>query len=542
MYILGISGGFRVGNMDGAACLIHDNHIISAAEEERFVRVKHAAGLMPLNAIKYCLREAGISISDVDELVFAGATYKDIKDKLNRYFRFKFGHCPPITLVEHHLAHAASVFFVSGLESSNILTMDLSGDAVSTLMAYGSNSKIIKIKEFLRPNSLGAYYNIVTQYLGFNRNNDEYKIMGLASYGKPRLDLTWLLKKDLRGYIFNEDTIVRPSKGQPFPSVQEPAYSKKFLTKFRHPRLPESQITKYHMDFAASAQKLLEDVICHLVELLYKETGNRSICIAGGVGLNCVANAKVRKLPFVDNIFIQPASSDAGLAMGCALKAAVDGGFKFDRLKHAYYGPGYSNKEIKNLLDKIGCSYRRVDNIPLFVAQKLYRGYIVGWFQDRMEYGPRALGARSILADPQTNGMKDRINHLVKFREPFRPFAPSILMEYGAEYFYDFVENPFMTLNFDVLEAKRKKIPAVVHVDGTSRVQSVRRSDNPRYYDMIKYFYNKTSIPLVLNTSFNVREEPIVCTPYHAISTFYESGLDYLAINDFILEKNNKKL
>ena len=233
MYILGISGGFRAGNMDGAACLVRDNRIIAAAEEERFIRHKHAAGLIPLHASKYCLQEAGISIKNVDALVFAGATYTDIKSKLKRYFTFKLGFCPKVYLVEHHLAHAASAFFVSGFDRANILTMDLSGDGIATLLAFGSQRKITKIKEFTRQNSLGAYYNIITQYLGFNRNNDEYKVMGLAAYGKPVFNLSWLLKKTDEGYTFNQEAMVELKTGNPFPSMQEPVYSKKLLKKYQ---------------------------------------------------------------------------------------------------------------------------------------------------------------------------------------------------------------------------------------------------------------------------------------------------------------------
>jgi len=540
MYILGISGGFRIGNMDAAACLIRDNCIIAAAEEERFIRVKHAPGVIPLNAIRYCLSKAGISIRDVDCLAFAGSTYPVIKERLKRYFIFKLGYCPNIFLVEHHIAHASSAFFVSGFDNACILSMDLSGDGTSTLMAHGQGSKIIKLREFKRPNSLGAYYNIITQYLGFNRNNDEYKVMGLSSYGKPTIDLSWLIKKTPIGYAFNKEAMVKLPAHQPFPSFQEPLYSKKFINRFRYPRLPGSDITKYHMDFAASAQKQLEDVICHLAKLLYQMTECRNICIAGGVGLNCVANAKLRSLPFIDNIFVQPASSDAGLAMGAALKIAVNNRFKFSRLEHVYYGPGYSNREIERILKMTKCSYKFCDDISSFVAKKLSQGYIVGWFQDRMEYGPRALGARSILADPRLKNMKKKINSLVKFRESFRPFAPSILAEYARDYFIDCINSPFMTLNFSCIKEKCHKIPAVVHVDGTSRIQTVTRDANTKYYDLIKEFYNITSIPVILNTSFNVWDEPIVCTPYKAISVFYATGLDFLAIGDFILQKGRR--
>ncbi|MDP2905985.1 MAG: carbamoyltransferase C-terminal domain-containing protein [Candidatus Omnitrophota bacterium] len=542
MHILGLSGGFRQGNMDGAACLIRGNSIIAAAEEERFARIKHAPGLIPLNAIKYCLSEAKISIREVDLLVFSGSTYKGIKDKLRSYFLFRFGSCPEIALVEHHLAHASSAFFVSGFKDAGILTMDLSGDGISTLLAYGKGPKITKLREFRRPNSLGAYYNLVTQYLGFNRNNDEYKVMGLSSYGKPVFDLSWLLKKDAAGYIFNLNAMRKVPAGQSFPSMQEPLYSRSFLNHFTRPRVPGSRITRYHMDFAASAQNLLEDVIVHLAVELYRLTGSRNLCVAGGVGLNCVANARLRKLPFVDNIFIPPASSDAGMAMGSALKIAVGHGCKFERLSHAYYGPGYSNTDIERALKHIKCDFRRCDNVASFTAKKISEGKIIGWFQSRMEYGPRALGARSILADPAPADMKDRINHLVKFRESFRPFAPSILEEQAAQYFDGASDAPFMTMNFDARKDKINKMRAVVHVDGTSRVQTVKRSVNPIYYDMIKHFYRLSSTPVVLNTSFNVRDEPVVCTPYQAVASFYQSGLDCLVIGDYILEKRKNKL
>lgn len=542
MYILGINGGFRVGNRNATACLIRDNSIIAAAEEERFTRIKHAPGVMPINAVKYCLREAGISIRDIDYLVFAGSTYKNIKEKLSRFFNFKLGHCPKIILAEHHIAHAASAFFVSGFEDAGILTMDLSGDGVSTMMAHGKGNKIIKLREFLRPNSLGAFYNIITQYLGFERHEGDYKVMGLASYGKSDTDLSWLLKKTPSGYIFNEDAMVKVLPTESFPSFQEPLYTKKFLKRFPYPRLPNSKITRYHQNFAASAQKQLEDIICHLAKILYEMTGCRNICIAGGVGLNCVANAKLRSLSFIDNIFVQPASSDSGLAMGGALTVAVDNGFKFNGMEHAYYGPGYSNEDIEACLKDMKCSYKFSNNISSFVARKLSEGNIIGWVQGRMEYGPRALGARSILADPRSKNMKARINKIVKFREPFRPFAPSVLAEYAHEYFVDSVNSPFMTINFTVNKSVRRKIPAVVHVDGTSRIQTVTADTNPKYYNMIKEFYRITSTPLVLNTSFNVRGQPIVCSPYHAVSTFYATGLDYLAIGDFILQKAKKKI
>lgn len=535
-YILGISGGFRPGNRDGAACLVKDDEIVAAAEEERFARIKHAPGLIPLNAIKYCLKEANIDISLVDLLLYAGISHSDMKDRLKRCLEFNLGFSPPIDLVEHHIAHAASSFFASGFEKSNIITMDLSGDSVSTLLAFGDGNEITKVKEFNRPNSIGAFYNIITQYLGFTRQSDEYKVMGLSSYGKPYSDLSWLIDTTADGYSFNTQSIVNVD-GKPFPSVQEPLYSEEFLKQFKSPRKADEKITAYHKDIAASAQKKLEDIVLYLLELLYKETGNKNLCIAGGVGLNCVMNSRLLNSPWVENIFIQPASGDAGLALGACLQIALQAGKKIKRMTHPYYGPHYSNEDIEKILKIVKAPYYYHDDIPGFVAKKLSEGAIVGWFQGRMEYGPRALGSRSILADPRRKDMKDKVNMAIKFRESFRPFAPTILSEYGSEYFENFIDSPFMTLNFKAKKEKSHLIPAVVHVDGTSRVQSINRDTNPRYYAMIHEFYRITSIPLVLNTSFNIRNQPIVCNPQDAISTFFGTGMDYLAIGDFIVEK-----
>ncbi|MBI3599306.1 MAG: carbamoyl transferase [Nitrospinae bacterium] len=425
-YILGISGGFRPGNRDGAACLIRDDEIIAAAEEERFVRIKHAPGLIPINAIRYCLQEAGIDISSINLLLYAGISHSDMKDRLKRCLEFNIGFSPPIELIEHHIAHAASTFFVSGFSESNIITMDLSGDSVSTLLAFGEGNKINKIKEFKRPNSIGAFYNVITQYLGFTRQSDEYKVMGLSSYGKPSSNLSWLIDKTTDGYSFNTHSIVNVD-GKPFPSVQEPLYSEEFLKQFKSPRKADEKITTYHQDIAASAQERLEDIVLHLLELLYKETGNKNLCIAGGVGLNCVMNSRILGSPWVENIFIQPASGDAGLALGCCLQSASQLGKKFKRMTHAYYGPKYSNEEIEKIIKITKVPYYYHDDISGFVAERISEGKIIGWFQGRMEYGPRALGSRSILADPRQKDMKDKVNLAIKFRESFRPFAPTIL-------------------------------------------------------------------------------------------------------------------
>lgn len=542
MHVLGISGGIRSGNQDGAAVLINNDRIVAAVEEERFTRVKHAPGSLPENGIKYCLDIGGISIKDVNCVVFPGATYDDFENILGEFFEFRFNYAPQIRLIDHHLAHSCSAFYVSGFEEGMILTMDLSGDNKSTTMSYGKDGRIEELSYFMKPNSLGLFYSIITEYLGFQYDSDEYKVMGLASYGRPDVDLNWLLRTGTKAgqYVFDAQYATATIKpGASHPSRQLRLGSKKLWDRLGQPRRKEEPIVSHHADVAASSQKQLEQVAVDLVTWLHKETSSGNLCLAGGVALNCVMNQKLRSLPFVDQLFIQPAASDAGLALGGALAIASESGYHFPKMEHVFYGPSFSDQEIGRDISTFNLFYDHRKDVAKKTADALVQGKIVGWFQGRLEYGPRALGARSILADPRDERMKDKVNELVKFREEFRPFAPSILLEYVHDYFENAGNDPFMIITCTVREEKGQLIPAVIHVDNTARVQTVDKATNPLFYEVISEFYKKTGVPVVLNTSFNIKGQPIVLNPQQAISTFFGTGMDCLAIGSFFMEKKN---
>jgi carbamoyltransferase len=538
VYILGISGGIRSGHHDPAAALYRDGRLVAAAEEERFLRIKHSEGRLPENAIRFCLSQERIGIRDVERVAYGYATVPGMDQRLKNYFELKFGYCPPLTLVRHYLAHAASAFRISGFDDAMILSADVSGDSVSTLLSHGKGAEIRIVQAIQRPNSLGLFYSLLTQVLGFQRDNDEYKVMGLASYGKNEVDLSWLLSRGEGTYRFHhEDFMVAVGANQAFPSKQEGIYSPHLLERLGRPRLKDAPLEQRHMDLAYSAQKTLERAVIDLVTWLHGETGSRNLCIAGGVGLNCVMNQRLLALPFVDRIFVQPAASDAGTAIGAALEVVAERGFLPDAMEHVYTGPSFTGDEIRKALESYKLAFREEPDVCRFAAEKLSRGAIVAWFQGAMEFGPRALGNRSILADPRDPAMKDRINATIKFREDFRPFAPAVLEEKVEEYFRDGVVSPFMTLTFDVREEKRSQIASITHVDGTARIQTVGKKTNPRFHRLISEFDTITGIPMVINTSFNVKGQPIVCTPRDAVSTFFMTGMDYLVVGDYVLEK-----
>jgi len=538
MYVLGISGGIRSGHHDPAAALYKEGTLVAAAEEERFLRIKHSEGRLPENAIRFCLSQAGITIRDVGCMAYGYATVPGMGKRLKDYMLMKFGHCPELRLVPHYLAHAASAFRVSGFPDSMILSADVSGDSVSTLLAHGKGTDIRIIKSVARPNSLGIFYSILTQILGFQRDNDEYKVMGLASYGKQEVDLSWLLQFGSGEYRLNyQDHMIPVGPNQAFPSKQEGIYSDRLVERLGQPRLRDTPLTQQHMDLAYSAQKMLERCVIDLVTWLHSQTGSRNLCIAGGVGLNCVMNQRLLSLPFVDRIYVQPAASDAGTAIGAALEVVAEHGVKPELMSHVYTGPSYSNEDIRKALESYKVAYRREEDVCRFAAEKISQGSIVAWFQGAMEFGPRALGNRSILADPSDPAMKDRINATIKFREDFRPFAPADLEEHVGEYFHDGVKSPFMTLTFDVKPEMRHRIASITHVDGTARIQTVGKETNPRFHRLISEFHRLTGIPMVINTSFNVKGQPIVCTPRDAVSTFFMTGMDYLVLGDLVLSK-----
>jgi carbamoyltransferase len=540
MIILGISGGIRLGNWDAAAAIVQDGQLVAAAEEERFTRVKHAPGCLPTYAIRACLKQAGLTIRDVERVVFPGRTYANMDQRLGDYFRHVFGYAPPVELLDHHLCHAASAYHASGFDSALVITFDYSGDRLSTTVRRAKGREMTVLAEIPFDQSLGLYYAMITQHLGFDFGEDEYKVMGLSSYGRATYDLSPLLRAKPGGYEFNSAMLRRVSGvGEPPLSPQEPLFAEEFTRHFGPSRLKEAPFEGRHQDFAASAQEHLERIIVELARYYQVETGLSRLCVAGGVAMNCVVNQRLASLPEFEAVFVPPVAGDAGLALGGALEVACrEGDPSFRPLVHAAWGPDYTDDEIIQACQEVGARFCLEDDPGRRAAELIAAGHIVGWFQGRMEYGPRALGHRSILADPRLATMKDRVNAVVKFREGFRPFAPSVVEEHAATYFLDAFHSPFMTFTFDVSPGVADTIPAVTHVDGTARIQVVRKDTDPLYHSLISDVGRRTGVPIVLNTSFNIKGQPVVESPNQALSTFFGSGLDALVIGHCILEKS----
>jgi carbamoyltransferase len=535
MNILGISGGVMPGNQDSSAALLADGRLVAAAEEERFTGIKYANGLLPVNAIRFCLRHAGFHIEDIDFVASPGETYEGYKDILKRFFEYNFGFAPQIILVDHHTAHAASAYYASGFDKALILTMDFSGDGKSTTVNTGRDGKIETVKVYRRPDSLGIFYSAVTQFLGFQKDSDEYKVMGMSAYGRPVFDFDHILEIKDVGYVFHHGFMHRFGSKSPAPSKQERLFDHFPLPV--PPRIPQSPVNQVHYDVAASAQKQLEKAVLNLVRFHAEQTCMENLCLAGGVALNCLIHQKIRESGHVAKIFIPPVCSDAGLALGAAYIQAFSAGEKIQPLAHAYWGPEFSQEQIRDVLKRAGLNYIEISDPASHAAKLISQDRIVGWFQGRMEYGQRALGNRSILADPSDKAMKDRINSLVKFREEFRPFAPSVPDTEGSVYFENYRSSPFMTQTFTAKDITIQKAPAVVHEDGTSRIQSVFRETNSLFSDLITIFKKETGIPLVLNTSLNSYNDPIACEPHQALRTYFASGMDALIMGNFLLEK-----
>jgi carbamoyltransferase len=524
------------GNQDASAVLLVDGRLVFAQEEERFTRLKHAVGALPENAISAALGYANLTMKDIDLVAFH-TEYASFGEKLERYLVHLFGHCPALRFVNHHKAHAASAYYASGFEDAMVFTTDLSGDGISTTLSHGVGADIEEIRRYSKPQSLGIFYALVTQVLGFRRDSDEYKVMGMASYGSPTHDLSWLLRVEDGHYELDESYLPRVRKGATNPSKQEPMYSPAMLEKTGFVRRKGEAFTERHFDFASSAQHRLNDAAVSLVRWLHQRTGSRRLCVAGGVGLNCVMNQALLAMPEIDELFVQPAASDAGTALGAAYVAAVQEGEKLQSFEHAYLGNEFTDDKIRDAIATLGVRCRETDDPAEEAARAISDGNIVGWFQGRHEYGPRALGARSILADPRREDMKDRINIRVKFREEFRPFAPSVLAERGGEYFDLAGELPYMTVTCNVGDGAKDSIPSVVHVDNTARVQTVNSRCSPLYHELISNVSSKTGVPVVLNTSYNVKGQPVVNTPTQAIGTLYGSGMDTAILGSFVLEK-----
>jgi carbamoyltransferase len=537
---------------------------VAFVEEERFNREKHTKAF-PDKAIEFCLREAGIGIRDVHIVAFAhraGLDFRrgmaDLVRRLPRSARNaaaqplvdlnlvrkqqgfvrRWGYRGRVVNVGHHDAHAASAFFASDFDEAAVLTLDRGGDWLSTTLGHGQGATIRTLAEVRNPDSLGEVYTSLTWFLGFHPNADEGKVMGLAPYGRDRYvaefrDLVPLTPDGL--FRVNLDWFgyhVNPSP--------ERWLSRRFYDRWGRPRVPESELTDHHEDLAYALQAVTEEAGLHVANALQRTTGSKNLALAGGVALNSVMNARLlAETPF-ERIFIQPAASDAGNALGAALYVwhQVLGKPREWHMEHAFFGPDPGEPAMKEALATRKLPFREISDPHAEAARLLARSRIVGWFRGRAEVGPRALGARSILADPRRAQMKDIVNAQVKHREGFRPFAPAVLDERGAEYFDPYATNPFMLLVLPIREDKREVIPAVTHVDGTGRLQSVTREGNPEFHRLIEAFRAETGVPVVLNTSYNLRGEPIVNTPDEAIEDYLKTGIDALVLGPYLLEKD----
>jgi carbamoyltransferase len=560
--VLGISCYYH----DAGAALVRDGELVAAAEEERFNRQKHYNDF-PEQAIQYCLREAGITIDQVDHIGF----YEKPLVKFNRILETVLAYWPlsyrawlkamplwlghrlrigpeiqrklgtdqEILYSQHHLSHAASAFLVSPFEEAAIITADGVGEWTTTAWGVGRGNRIEIIKELRFPHSVGLLFSAITAYLGFRVNDAEWKVMGLAPYGRPKYVDKFREVVDIK-----DDGSIRLNLRY-FAHGYSTArtFNSRWEKLFGQPQRPrESELTDFHRDIAHSGQKIVEEIMVKTAGHVRRETGLDNVCIAGGVGLNCVANWRILQESGFKNIFIQPAAGDSGGALGTAFyiyNCVLDNPRTF-RMEHGCWGPSFSNPDIEAMLKRAGADYAVVDNEEELLgraAQMIADGKVVGWFQGRMEFGPRALGSRSLLADARDPKMKDVINAKVKFREAFRPFAPSVLKEHAHEYFEvpEGMDLPYMLLVPKVREDKRSVIPAVTHQDGTGRVQTVTEEHNGRYYRLIRAFQRLTGVPVVINTSFNVRGEPIVCTPHDAYNTFVNTGIDALVIGSYIV-------
>ena len=593
--VLGISAFYH----DSAAAIIVDGKIIAAAQEERFTRKKHDASY-PKNAINYVLKESGLKLNEVDHVVFYEKPFLKFERLLETYIGFSpsgfksfsmsmplwlseklfqkkmlfdalkeqdnnFNDIKKINFSEHHLSHAASAFFSSPYEEAIILTLDGVGEWATTTISLGKNNKINILKEIHFPHSLGLLYSAFTYFLGFKVNSGEYKVMGLAPYGEPRfkdiiLEKLIDVKEDgsfrLNMDYFNYATGLTMTNNK---------FAKLFNMKRRE---PENELSQIHMDIAASIQAVTEEIVLKITRFLFKEFKLPNLCMAGGVALNCVANGKILKEGLFKNIWIQPASGDAGGALGAAQafyyqeldnKRKI---LKTDLMSGSYLGPQFTDDQVENELKSCGANYKKLtsDQIIKDTAKALSEEKAVGWFQGRMEFGPRSLGNRSIIADSRSEKMQKNLNLKVKYRESFRPFAPAVLFEKVSEWFEINSESPYMLLvanvkkskqiqmtneqknlfGIDKLNVKRSSIPSVTHVDYSARIQTVHKETNPMFYKLIEEFDKITKYPVLVNTSFNVRGEPIVCSATDAFNCFMGTDLDLLVCNNFILYKDNQ--
>jgi carbamoyltransferase len=565
LYFLGLSSYAH----DSAVALLEDGRVLAVIEEERFNRQKHT-GEFPARALRHALSAHGLDLSDIDEVgFFARPLHLMIRRGLRalRYLpasieeftrkspttamhvltlerrlrhdsiearrppRFRFSY------VDHHLAHAASAFHVSPFEEAAIFCIDGAGEDITTWFGHGQGTRTVRRHAIRLPHSLGLFYSAVTHWLGFKPWGGEGKVMGLASYGDP--DRFYRDMRELVRWTEDGKLAIDLRYVSYHLSGWERWVSPAFVARFGPAREPESEMTRHYEDVSAALQRVVEEAALALVRHLHRLVPSRNLCLAGGVALNSVMNGRlVREGPF-ERVFIQPAANDTGTALGSALVLAHgrNGKARVADNELVYLGPSYSDADFAAAARTGGLVVEQPDDVIETAADLLAAGQIVGWFQGRMEVGPRALGNRSILADPRDPGMKDTLNERVKHREPFRPFAPSVLAEAAADWFVDVRDSPHMLLVFPVVAGRREQVPAITHVDGTARVQTVTRQANARYHDLIAAFGRRTGVPMLLNTSFNVRGEPIVCTPDDAVRCFLGTEMDVLVLGDLVCRK-----
>ncbi len=576
MIILGLSGAL---GHDSSAAIIVNGKIIAAAEEERFIRDKHAKNLMPVEAAKYCLKAAGVKPEDVDVVAFpygeiplssaarwhyakrywyapdraldalfnGNRRYRRNRDKVLKMMAELGLSKAKFQAVEHHLTHASSAYHLSGFkEKTAIVGIDGKGEYATTFFGYGENGKIHKIKEFYDPDSLGGMYGAITEYLGFEMLDGEFKVMGMAPYGDAsKYDLSRLVSFENGELRVNTEYVnvvgLRRYKEKGPDGKSKGFYFTPKLIEWLGPKREGDEIDDPYIHYAASVQALLEDIALKMIDYylgdIIRETGK--ICMAGGVALNVKLNQRIIALPHVKELFVQPASGDAGTALGAASYVAAEMGEPLEAMQHAYLGPSYSNEECIAACEAHPAKpkFTRVADGAKKAAELLAAGHPLAWFQGRMEFGPRALGCRSILGDPSFPGVADRINAQIKYRERWRPFCPSMLDRVAEDILQTSHPAPYMTFTFDVAEHWKSRIPEVVHEDGTARAQVVTKATNPRYYALIEELERLRNVPVVLNTSLNRRGEPMICSPTDALNMFYGCDLEYLMMEDILVTK-----
>ncbi len=540
MKIIGLTAAFGIGHDEATTALMEDGKVLNIFHEERISRVKKAAGKpMPNYSLDLMLKRHGLKFRDVDLLTSSGLTHINHVERTTRFYTRKYQAIPPLELHDHHLCHAALTYYGSGFDRALIFTSDYAGEQCAGLVALGEGSKITEVRRITCLDSLGLLYGAMTQYLGFEFNEDEWKVMGLSAYAEDPVNLDFLVDlTDDGGYKLNQEYIEYPKRGNGPPViVAEELYSPGLIDRLGPQRFRGEPLSPRQANVARGLQDLIYRVVTHVVGHYAKQLGCDKVCMAGGTALNVLANQKVRELPGINAVYVPPMSADDGIALGAAFLSCAQRGIPIEPFDNPYQGMSFTDDEIEQTMKNALIRYKKLDDPCAHAAEALARGEIIAWFQGASECGPRSLGNRSILGDARPAEMKNRINAAVKFREPFRPFAPSTTEEGARTYFENCDWGPFMTMTYNVKPQFRDKLQAITHQDGTARVHIVNEKHNPMYHRLITEFGKRTGIQCVVNTSFNVKGQPIVDSPNDALFTFYGSGLNKLYMGSFIVEK-----